>query len=905
MDHSGDLLPPPAAVSVISIARLCGITRSPHPGLCPPSVAGEGIRAGPCEALFGEEKTMRFLQLIIIVILSAVMAGAARAADPAGDLIHRILPAQADEFDLQHIDTDAGRDVFEIESNGNRIVLRGNNGVSIASALNWYLKYDCHCQISWCGDNLALPNPLPGVEKKIRIVSPLAHRVAFNFCTFSYTMPFWDWNRWQREIDWMAMRGINMPLAITGHEAVWQNVLGKYGMSEDEIHQFLCGPAFFAWQWMANLQGWGGPLPQSWIDSHVKLGQQILARERELGMTPILPGFTGFVPRELAKKFPNARIQFKPKWCAFPGAAQLDPLDPMFPALGKTFIEEQTKLFGTDHWYTADPFHESAPPSKDPAYLPAVAKTILDTLESADPDAKIAMQTWSMRKPIVTAIPPDRILMLDLEGHKWAASDGFWDRPWVAGVLLNFGGRGFIGGNVAEALSAPSTLLKNPRAGHLTGVGIFPEASGLDPIYYDAALEAAWYDTPPDPQKWIQDYALSRYGSLPDPAAKAWELLGKTVYASNQNCLESVLCLRPHLVTSTSTFGGDLVRPYKPAVVWDAWSMLQSISPQLGAMDTYRYDLVDVGRQCLSDLTLALQHEVQKAYESGDPEKFRTATARFLDLAKDMDTLLGTRREFLLGRWIADARKWGTTDAEKQLYEKNARWQITVWGPNVQSSGLDDYSNRQWSGLISGYYMPRWEKFYDHLTQSPDDAGFNKKLNQWENDWCDGTESYPTEPSGDAVEISGRLLKKWEPVREDVYQRFDIARVKPIGADAVTAGPVSLRKPAWTDADCSTDFRDWNLDVSNQIKTSGSYTVTFEYKSGSHALKIESVELIQQNRPPMASDKHDGWTGIENHGNVYHLKVDAIDPQSPVILRAHVATDGGADSSGVIRITAE
>ncbi len=242
---------------------------------------------------------MRWVKCLIVAYFVLTGSRAMGAADDsvaaATQLIGRVVPQQASAFLVQHIDADNGKDVFEIESDGDKVVLRGNNGVSIASALNWYLKYDCHCATSWCGDNLNLPNPLPKLEKKIRIVSPYPDRVAFNFCTFSYTMAFWDWDRWQREIDWMAMRGINMPLAITGHEAVWQAVLRKYNFSEDEIHEFLCGPAFFAWQWMANLQGWGGPLPQSWIDSHVKLGQQILARERELGMTPILPGFTGSV----------------------------------------------------------------------------------------------------------------------------------------------------------------------------------------------------------------------------------------------------------------------------------------------------------------------------------------------------------------------------------------------------------------------------------------------------------------------------------------------------------------------------------------------------------------------------------------------------------------------------------
>jgi alpha-N-acetylglucosaminidase len=505
----------------------------------------------------------------------------------------------------------------------------------------------------------------------------------------------------------------------------------------------------------------------------------------------------------------------------------------------------------------------------------------------------------------VTSIPPDRILMLDLEGHKWAGSEGFWDRPWVAGVLLNFGGRAFIGGNVSAALNAPSTLMSNPKAGHLAGVGIFPEATGLEPIYFDAALEAAWHDSPVDAGKWIQDYAQARYGSLPPDAAAAWDLLGKTVYASDQHCLESVLCLRPQISTNQSTFGGALQRPYEPGSVWKAWALLQAASPQLGTLDTYQYDLVDVGRQCLSDLTLALQHDIQKAYESKNPDKLREASAKFLDLAKDMDTLLATRHEFLLGPWIESARSWGTTDAERELYEHNARWQITVWGPNVPASGLDDYSNRQWSGLISRYYIPRWKKFLDHLAENPSDKTFGKQLVKWEYSWCDGTEKYPVNPSGDPIAISQRLISKWQPVMAEAYQRYDIQKIKPIGVDAVMPAALQLKTAGWSPADCSVDFRDWKLDVSSQIKSAGSYTVTFAYHSGSNALKIESVELIQQNRPPIAADKHDGWTGMKNHGNMYHLKVDAMDPASPIILQAKVATAGGVDSAGVIEIVPE
>ena len=127
---------------------------------------------------------------------------------------------------------------------------------------------------------------------------------------------------------------------------------------------------------MQNLQDYGGPLPKSWIDSHIRLGKQIIQRELELGMQPIQQGFSGYVPRELKAKYPHAKIQQQPSWCAFTGVAQLDPTDSLFQVIGHDFLEEQKKLYGAHGVYAADPFHESTPPIDTPEYLSAVGKSI-------------------------------------------------------------------------------------------------------------------------------------------------------------------------------------------------------------------------------------------------------------------------------------------------------------------------------------------------------------------------------------------------------------------------------------------------------------------------------------------------------------------------------------------------
>ena len=68
-----------------------------------------------------------------------------------------------------------------------------------------------------------------------------------NVCTVSYSFAWWNWTRWEREIDWMAMNGINLPLAFNGQEAIWQRVYLKMNLTQQDLDKHFGGPAFLAW----------------------------------------------------------------------------------------------------------------------------------------------------------------------------------------------------------------------------------------------------------------------------------------------------------------------------------------------------------------------------------------------------------------------------------------------------------------------------------------------------------------------------------------------------------------------------------------------------------------------------------------------------------------------------------
>jgi alpha-N-acetylglucosaminidase len=139
-----------------------------------------------------------------------------------------------------------------------------------------------------------------------------------------------------------------------------------------------------------------------------------------------------------------------------------------------------------------------------------------------------------------------------------------------------------------------------------------------------------------------------------------------------------------------------------------------------------------------------------------------------------MDRLLATRADFLLGRWLNAAKSWGTTPAEKDLYEKNARNLLTLWGD--KDSKLSEYANRQWSGLLNGYYKPRWEQFFAYAggqlakKQEVDQKAFNEQIKNWEWAWVNRHELYPAKTSGDAVTVAQEMYRKYHPAIKNSYR---------------------------------------------------------------------------------------------------------------------------------------
>ena len=723
-------------------------------------------------------------QIILIFFLLSSIAFAEENSNliQAKAFIQRLVPEKAHSIDVEILPSDKiNSDRFELESVDGKIIIRGNNANSIAVGLNHYLKYFCHTSVSWYVDNpIELPEALPAVPNKITKSARCENRFFLNYCTFGYTMPWWQWRDWERLIDWMALNGVTMPLAITGQEAVWYRVWTKLGLSDTQIREYFTGPAHLPWHRMANIDYWQGALPHSWLDHQLELQKKIVTRERELNMTPVLPAFSGHVPAAIHDQYPEAKINKLGYWGGFKDRYRshfLDPLDPLFQTIQKEFLTEQTKLFGTDHIYGTDPFNEVKPPSWEPDYLARVGKTIYESMHAVDPDARWLQMTWVFYfdrkhwtneriKSMVRSVPQDRMILLDYyceNKEVWKMTDQFFGQPYIWCYLGNFGGNTMMTGNLATVEERIENTFKN-GGDKVWGIGSTLEALDVNPVMYEYVFEKAWTTSATNTKSWINRYADSRCGA-PDPSFReAWDVLREHIYIEAARLGQGTLTnARPTLSkhgnwTTNSRIGYD---NKKLLQVWKL--MLQT---QKTDRDAYRYDLLNVSRQCLGNHFTTLRDQFSNAYETQNLAQAKQSAAAMIALLEDLDTLLATRRDWMFGTWQKEARAMAKDKEEEAYYERNARTVLSTWGERGQS--LNDYANRTWSGMLKGYYSKRWQMFTTDVLismthqQKFDPKVFKEKILTFEWDWANNQESYSSTPKGDTLKISQQLFSKYQ-----------------------------------------------------------------------------------------------------------------------------------------------
>lgn len=621
-------------------------------------------------------------------------------------------------------------EAFQLSHDGRKVKVTANTLSAMTMGLNWYLKHDAHVNITW--NNLRqTPKAYPLPSDTEVHEANVKFRYYLNYCTFSYSMAFWTWERWEKEIDWMALHGINAPLQLVGLDVTWQRTMLEMGYTKEQVAKFVAGPGFQAWWGMVNLEGHGGPNPDWWYERQAQLAKKICGRERSLGFHPVLPGFAGQVPSPNVGQPSGMTLKTLDcgSWIGYRRPAMLSVDDAAtYDKVAEIYYRHLHEVmdYGKNKArnYAMDCFHEGG---RVPTGM--TARGAYDAVFKAmdkycGKQSRCFMQQWQWKASQATAMtvfPKGRLVVLDL------FSDGTRERGWqnfgnykghesVYCMLSNFGGRVGMHGNLRSMMN---TFYSCKSKYNVTGIGATAEGIENNPVLYEALFDMAWSEKP-NVDAWLERFVESRYGASEEDSQRlldAWKLLERSVFNCNTGQVgpcEPIVCARPSYTASKVSAWGTANIFYDTQSVFEATDILLTMAERVKG-ENMDYDVADCTRQALVSYAKLLLNRMNQANARRNMAELKNLQELFLGVIDDLDRLLLTRRDFSLYTWTQMARDitdevGGTTVADKEWLERQSRMLITTWRTN--GGTLTDYSNRCWSGLLKDYYKPRWERFF-------------------------------------------------------------------------------------------------------------------------------------------------------------------------------------------------
>ncbi|MEU7517547.1 alpha-N-acetylglucosaminidase, partial [Streptomyces sp. NPDC042898] len=695
-------------------------------------------------------------------------AGPAFDPAPARASLERLLPSVAGQFELVPVEEPGTGDSFTVSGTAGAIQVRGTSPATLLTGVGWYLERVAGVDIGWPGDSVGrLPGTLPAVTGSVTRSAAVPHRYALNDTDEGYSGAYRDFASYRRDIDLMALHGVNEVFVPTGAEYPYYRALQQFGYSAAELRDWIPGPAHQGWWLLQNMSGFGGPVSEQLIEARARLGGRIAGHLRSLGMTPVLPGFFGTVPPEFAARNPGAVTVPQGRWVGFARPDWLDPTGPVFEQLAAAYYRAQQRRFGDSDMFKMDLLHEGGTPGS--VDVAGAAGAVQRALEAAHPGATWVMLGWQ-RNPstaLLSGVDRRRVLVVDGLSDRYddLDRDTQWEgTPYAFGAIGNFGGHTSLGANTGVWVTRFHAWLTAPGSA-LRGIAYLPEGTGGNPAAFDLFTELAWQPGPIDHRAWFEEYAARRYGGADRHAAAAWEQLRRGPYSTRSGTWsepqDSLFAARPSLTAARAARWSPASMRYDAATVERALTELLEVAPELRTTDAYRYDLVDVARQALTNRSRVLLPRIKVAYEAGDLAGFRERVAEWNAHLELLGRLVASDRRFLLGPWLADARSWATDPAERDRLEYDARSILTTWGDRgpSETGGLHDYANREWAGLVRDVYAPRWAAYFASLDSALVSGAEPVAIDWFARDdaWARGHQPYPTTPTGDPLALAAEV----------------------------------------------------------------------------------------------------------------------------------------------------
>ncbi len=670
------------------------------------------------------KKTISFVAMALLAV-SVFCSCRPSQVKEAENVVSRTFGNLPANVEFVMMDKTDSLDSYSLSVKDDVLTVEGTSAVALCKGFYDYILANGYGVASWTGNRLEFPAELEDAARTV-VTSPFSDRLYYNVCTYGYTTPFWGWEEWENEIDWIALHGFSMPLAPIAGEAILARVWSKLGLSQEEIDAYFTGPAHFPWMRMGNMTAVDGGMSRQWHENQIALQHKINDRMLALGMTPVYQGFAGFVPKAVKEHYPEVDMMTT-KWSGHE-SYMLSPVDSLFGVIGTEFIREWEKEFGKGKYYLIDSFNELDIPFGEKGSqerhdkLQHYSKTIYEAVAAANPDAVWVMQGWMFGyqrdiwdpqsvEALLSGAPDDKMMVIDLavdfnnyvwkNGNSWDNLNAFYGKSWIWSTVPNFGGRTALKGPLDFYLNGHIDAVESENKGRLTGFGTSPEGVENNEILYELISAAAWSDSRIDLDAFLESYSKARYGAADPAFTTFWNELRQSVYDNFTNNARFIWQQRP------AYHRGETMNINE--------HYFNGIEAFLSVAETYRNNelyVADAVQYAALYLAAKADYALKAAnwaVVAGDSDKARELKEQLKEILLDMDRLLESHPILRIQRWFDMADAVATNEKEAADFKKEIKRLVSTWsGPS-----LKDYSARVWSGLVRDYYVPRLDYYFE------------------------------------------------------------------------------------------------------------------------------------------------------------------------------------------------
>lgn len=675
------------------------------------------------------------------------------ARDAAMSIIERFMGDAADkphvvlDLTLDKSDTDCDRYGYDYADG--TLTIHASSGVAACRAFYEWTKANGAGISTWSANRFEMPATISAAHQPTQ-TSPYRDHQYFNVVTFGYSTPYWDAARWDKEIDWMALHGIDMPLMLVGSEGIYFDVFTKdFGLPAADVHNWEVGPSHLPWMRMGNLAGcqFDGPLDAHWYEQQKQLAHHILRRMKALGMKPVCPAFGGFVPPTFADYNKGANLTRTGwDWVIDRGEynTRLNPDSEHFVGVGKAFIKRWEAEFGKSYpgmkYYLSDSFNEMAVPGAEE--LKVYGHNIFRSISegSRNPEAVWVTQGWDFVygagkwtngttpaekfKALTDDVPDHRLMVLYMSpeyggyGNKvWETFDNFNHKEWNYTMLPNMGGKNFYTGCLNDyAQTFPKNLSGSTGYDNCTGWGMTMEGIEYNELLYELIADMGWTDPVQgkDVAAWVEQYGRARYGDYSSALQQLHAALCNSVYTKYKD----------HQTFGWQGYssGTGYFRPGNIDYVNDTYyngveqffsdgNLVQLKSRPLTA--TLRADVIEFAAFYAAARIENINKRIVTLVNAGKRAEARALLTDLERVMRHMDRALSAHPIYDLQKWEDRALQAAGDDLQRQKqYVRDARSIVSTWhsahGADADAhEPVNDYAGRIWAGLVRGYYMPR------------------------------------------------------------------------------------------------------------------------------------------------------------------------------------------------------